>query len=99
VEQEGLRFQLAACWSAIPSGATGAIVSKIKTLIVDDEPLGREAVRNFLSRDPEIELAGESTDGAQAVAAIQQQRPDLVFLDVQMPEMDGLDVIANVGPE
>ena len=74
-------------------------MSKIKTLIVDDEPLGREAVRNFLSRDPEIELAGESTDGAQAVAAIQQQRPDLVFLDVQMPEMDGLDVIANVGPE
>lgn len=71
---------------------------KIRTLIVDDEPLGRERIRTLLSSDAEIEVVGECSNGKQAVAAIKETGPDLVYLDVQMPEMDGfavLDVIAG----
>jgi two-component system LytT family response regulator len=71
---------------------------KIRTLIVDDEPLGRERIRTLLAGDAEIEIIGECPDGRQAVAAIERLKPDLLFLDVQMPEMDGfavLDAIAG----
>jgi two-component system LytT family response regulator len=73
---------------------------KIRTLIVDDEPLGRERVRGLLAEDPEIEIIGECKDGREAVAAIETQRPALLFLDVQMPEMDGFEVLeATAGEE
>ena len=65
---------------------------KIRALIVDDEPLARMRVRQLLADDNEIEIIGECGNGRQAVAAIQQHRPDLVFLDVQMPRMNGIDV-------
>jgi two-component system LytT family response regulator len=71
---------------------------KIRTLIVDDEPLGRERIRTLLADDQEIEIIEECPDGRRAVAAIERSKPDLVFLDVQMPEMDGfavLDAIAS----
>ena len=68
--------------------------AKIKTLIVDDEPLARERLRKMLEAEPEIELLGECADGRAAVEAIQKQSPDLVFLDVQMPELDGFGVLA-----
>ena len=71
---------------------------KTRTLIVDDEPLGRERIRTLLAGDPEIEVIEECPDGRRAVAAIERFKPDLVFLDVQMPEMDGfavLDAIAG----
>src|SRR5271169_724046 len=71
---------------------------KIRTLIVDDEPLGRERIRTLLGGDEEIEVVGESGDGRQAILAIEKFKPDLVFLDVQMPELDGfavLDMIAS----
>ncbi|HZQ91618.1 MAG TPA: response regulator [Terriglobales bacterium] len=71
----------------------------IRVLIVDDEPLARERLRTLLAAAPDCELAGEASDGAQAVAAIQQTRPDLVFLDVQMPEVDGFDVLAALDHE
>ncbi len=71
----------------------------IRTLIVDDEPLGRERIRMLLQDDPEVLLVGECKDGHEAVAAIEAQQPDLVFLDVQMPELDGLGVIRSVGVE
>ena len=67
-------------------------------LIVDDEPLGRERIRTLLASDPEIEVIEECSDGRQAIAAIEGSKPDLVFLDVQMPEMNGfavLDAIAS----
>lgn len=70
---------------------------KIRTLIVDDEPLARERLRKLLEREAEVELVGECANGAEAVAAIQGLVPDLVFLDVQMPELDGFGVIAAVG--
>ncbi len=66
---------------------------KIRTLIVDDEPLGRERIRTLLSGDSEIEVIGECADGRQAIAAIEERKPDLVFLDVQMPEVDGFGVL------
>jgi two-component system LytT family response regulator len=66
---------------------------KIRTLIVDDEPLGRERIRTLLAGDPEIEVTGECPDGHRAIAAIERSRPDLVFLDVQMPELDGFEVL------
>lgn len=70
---------------------------KIRALIVDDEPLARERLRTLLRKEPDFEIAGECNDGARAVAAIEKLRPDVVFLDVQMPEADGFDVVEAVG--
>ena len=68
-------------------------VNKIRTLVVDDEPMARERVLSLLQQEDDVEVVGECGDGAQAVAAIQQHSPDLVFLDVQMPGVDGFGVI------
>src|SRR5215471_8444307 len=70
----------------------------IATLIVDDEPLARDGLRMLLAADAEIGAIREARNGAEAVAAIADARPDLVFLDIQMPEMDGLAVVRAVGP-
>jgi two-component system LytT family response regulator len=72
---------------------------RIKTLIVDDEPLARRNLRLLLERDPQIEILGECRNGKEAIKAIEASRPDLIFLDIQMPEMDGFDVLESVGPE
>ncbi len=69
----------------------------LRTLIVDDEPLARERLHKLLKAEPDIEVVGECTNGWEALAAIEKQKPDLVFLDVQMPEMDGLEVLAELG--
>ena len=71
--------------------------TKIRTLIVDDEPLARDKIRMFLERDPEIEIIGECVDGHHAVASIEKSNPDLVFLDIQMPGKDGFEVLRTVG--
>jgi two-component system LytT family response regulator len=72
---------------------------KIKTLIVDDEPLARQSLRVLLSEDSEIELIGECGSGAEALRAIGQQSPDLIFLDIQMPSMNGFDVLERLDAE
>jgi two-component system, LytTR family, response regulator len=69
---------------------------RIKTLVVDDEPLARRNLRVLLEADPEIELVGEAAGGAQALALISEHSPDLVFLDVQMPETDGFGVLERL---
>lgn len=69
---------------------------KIRALIVDDEPLARQRVRALLGEEPEIEVIGESADGFDAVDQIRATRPDLVFLDVQMPDRDGFEVLRRV---
>jgi two-component system LytT family response regulator len=69
----------------------------LKTLIVDDEPLARRGLRTLLAKDPDISSIAEARDGNEAVSAILDWRPDLVFLDVQMPEMDGFAVLEKVG--
>ena len=72
---------------------------KIKTLIVDDEPLARERLAALLAAESDIEVVGQARDGEEAVTAIQDHSPQLVFLDVQMPHMNGFDVIEAVGSE
>ncbi|HEY6613006.1 MAG TPA: response regulator, partial [Vicinamibacterales bacterium] len=74
-------------------------VKKIKTLIVDDEPLARERLASLLSSEADIEVVGQCRDGEEAVSAIQDHSPQLVFLDVQMPHMNGFEVIEAVGSE
>jgi two-component system LytT family response regulator len=71
----------------------------IRTIVVDDEPLAREKLRGFLEAEPDFEIVGECRDGVEAVAAIEQQKPDLVFLDVQMPELTGFEVLEKLAPE
>jgi two-component system LytT family response regulator len=70
---------------------------RIRTLIVDDEAPARARLRQFLKEETDFETVGECANGRQAVAAIQEQRPDLVFLDVQMPRLNGLEVCRALG--
>ncbi len=74
-------------------------MTKIRTLIVDDEPMARERVLSLLQQQPDIEVVGECADGAQALSAIERLEPELVFLDVQIPVMDGFGVIRALRPE
>ncbi|HEV2131219.1 MAG TPA: LytTR family DNA-binding domain-containing protein [Longimicrobiaceae bacterium] len=71
----------------------------LRTLIVDDEPLARQRIRDLLRDQPDIEVIGECADGEEAVLRIEEDRPELVFLDIQMPEMDGFEVMEAVGSE
>jgi len=71
-------------------------MEKFRTIIVDDEPLARDSMRVLLERDPEIVIARECANGHEALQAIKEESPDLLFLDVQMPEMDGFEVLAQV---
>ena len=71
----------------------------ITVLVVDDEPIARRAIVRLLRDDPDIEVLGECGDGVAAVEAIRSQSPDLVFLDIQMPAITGLDVVATIGAE
>lgn len=72
---------------------------RIRTLIVDDEALARRGIRQYLALEPDIEVVGECSDGLAAIDAIAALQPDLVFLDISMPEADGFDVVAAVGPD
>jgi two-component system LytT family response regulator len=72
-------------------------MSKIRTLIVDDMELARQRLKQALETDTDIEIIGECSNGEQAVAAIKGEKPDLVFLDVQMPELSGFGVVESVG--
>lgn len=69
----------------------------IRTLIVDDEPHARRSIRRFLEREDGVEIVGECGDGESAVHAIRGKKPDLIFLDIQMPEMTGFEVIRKLG--
>ncbi|HXI53798.1 MAG TPA: LytTR family DNA-binding domain-containing protein [Candidatus Saccharimonadales bacterium] len=71
---------------------------KVRTLIVDDEELGRKRIRKLLSLESEFEIVGESRDGREAIRAIEKFSPDLVFLDVQMPELGGFEVLSQISP-
>ncbi len=74
-------------------------MTKIRTLVVDDETLARERVLTLLQQEVDVEVVGECSDGGQAVTAIQEQSPDLVFLDVQMPGCDGFEVLKHISPD
>ena len=74
-------------------------MKRFSVLIVDDEPLARAGLRMLLAGDAQVVAIGEAKNGREAVSAIRERRPDLVFLDVQMPEMDGFQVVEEVGAE
>ena len=71
----------------------------IRTLIADDEPLARERLRALLARHTDVEVIGEGSNGAEAIEAISELRPDLVLLDVEMPQADGFAVLEALDPE
>ncbi|AHG92654.1 response regulator receiver (plasmid) [Gemmatirosa kalamazoonensis] len=71
----------------------------VRVLIVDDEPLARRRVAELLGEESGVEIVGTATSGAEAVAAIRAHAPDVVFLDVQMPDGTGLDVVREIGPD
>ncbi len=73
--------------------------ARIRALVVDDEPLARARMRTLIADHPELEIVGECGNGADAILAIEKHSPDLVFLDIQMPELDGFGVIEAVGPD
>ena len=68
-------------------------MNKITTIIVDDEPPARRLIRTYLEREPDIEIVAECANGAEAIAAVEEHEPDLLFLDIQMPEISGFDVL------
>lgn len=72
---------------------------KIRAIVVDDEPLAREGVRQVLADEPDVEIVAECSDGLEAVKAIEQHRPDLLILDVQMPQLSGFEVLEALKPE
>jgi two-component system LytT family response regulator len=73
--------------------------AKIRAVVVDDEPLARSSLKVLLRRDPDVELVAECKSGLEALAEIRRSKPQLVFLDVQMPECDGFDVLEQLGSQ
>jgi two-component system LytT family response regulator len=71
---------------------------RIRAVIVDDEELARQVLREFLSPHHEVEIAAECANGFEAVKVVAEQKPDLVFLDIQMPKLDGFEVLELIGP-
>jgi two-component system LytT family response regulator len=73
--------------------------TEIRVLVADDEPLARRGVRQLLAPHPDMTVVGEARNGAQTLAALHELSPDLLFLDVQMPEMDGFEVLRAHGAD
>jgi two-component system LytT family response regulator len=85
--------------SADRIGIGSGMEMKIRALIVDDEPLARSNLKVLLRNEPAVEIVGECGSGAEALTEIRRAKPDLLFLDVQMPECDGFDVLELLGPQ
>src|SRR5690242_555605 len=71
----------------------------IRTLIVDDETLARQRLLELLASEEDVEVVGECANGLSAIASIEKCKPDLIFLDIQMPEKDGFEVVEQLGSE
>jgi two-component system, LytTR family, response regulator len=72
---------------------------KLRAIIADDEPLARERIRALVADEPDVEVVAECSNGSQTLKAAQEQRPDLLFLDVQMPRLNGFEVLEALEPE
>lgn len=68
----------------------------MRVIIVDDEPLARDRLRGMLTKEPDVQIVAECGDGKEALQAIKRESPDVVFLDIQMPEMDGFEVLTQL---
>src|SRR5271165_6926285 len=95
VEPKSRFLCLCASWKRIPMATPS--LEPIRALVVDDEAPARCRLIDLLQRDGRVATILEAADGLAAITAIQQERPDLVFIDVQMPELDGLRVIDSIG--
>ena len=73
--------------------------AKIRAMIVDDEELARQVLREYLSAHPEVEVIAECSNGFEAVKAVAESKPDLVLLDIQMPKLDGFEVLELIGAD
>ena len=78
---------------------SGEPVPKLTAVIVDDEELARAVLREMLSRHPEIDILGECANGFEAVKMVSERKPDLLFLDIQMPKLDGFEVLELIGSD
>jgi two-component system LytT family response regulator len=76
-----------------------ADATRLRALVVDDELLGRQIIREMLEDHPEVELVGECVNGFEAIKAIREHAPDLIFLDVEMPELNGFEVLEALRTE
>jgi two-component system LytT family response regulator len=74
-------------------------MDKIRAIVADDEPLARRGVRQLLGPHPDISVVAEARNGRETVLKVRELKPDLLFLDVQMPELDGFDVLREIGPK
>src|SRR5713226_8515027 len=72
---------------------------RFRAIIVDDEDLARQVIREMLQSHPEVEIAGECANGFEAVRMTGELKPDLLFLDIQMPKLDGFEVLELIGSE
>ena len=72
---------------------------KIRALVIDDEPAARDYIQELLKGDESIQVIDEASDGYEAVVKILEKKPDLIFLDVQLPEMDGFEVLNHIKDE
>lgn len=75
------------------------LANRLKVVIVDDEPLARKTLRTLARRDPELRVVAQCRNGIEALEAVRRHHPDLMFLDVQMPELSGFDVLELLGEE
>jgi two-component system LytT family response regulator len=73
-------------------------MDRIRAIIADDEPLARRGVRQLLNQHRDVDVLAETRNGRETVRALRELKPELVFLDVQMPELDGFDVLREIGP-
>jgi len=74
-------------------------MNKLRVVIVDDEALARSLLREYLSEHPDVEIVAECANGFEAVKAVTELKPDLLFLDIQMPRLDGFEVLELIGQE
>jgi len=73
--------------------------ARLRAVVVDDEPLARARLRRLLAQHPEVEVLADCGSGEESIATMQELRPDLAFLDIRMPDMDGFDVLDALGPQ
>jgi two-component system, LytTR family, response regulator len=83
----------------VPAGVAATEPRKLGAVLVDDEELARALLREYIGSSPDIEILAECANGFEAVKAIAEKKPDLVFLDVQMPKLDGFEVLELIGQE